>query len=183
MEIPSDTDLLDGVRNGQARAFTVLYQRYKLPLYRFCLHMVRDSAKAEDAAHDTFVALLHRAETIREGSSLKAWLFQVARNNVLMTLRNRATSALSGTDEVCDTDSPLSIMEKGERVEQVRKMLSCLNLEYREVLILREYDELSYAEIAAITGSTESAVKSRLFKARRALARKLAPVIHEEALP
>lgn len=180
METHSDIDLLGCMRNGESRAFGLLYQRYRLPLYRFCLHMIRDTARAEDAVHDTFVALLHRAWSIRDGSSLKAWLFQVARNNVLMSLRRASPELLEAQQDVWDGESPQTLLERGERIEQVQRMLARLSVEYREVLILREYEDLSYAEIAAVTGSTEHAVKSRLFKARRALARKLAPMVLEE---
>jgi RNA polymerase sigma-70 factor (ECF subfamily) len=62
-----------------------------------------------------------------------------------------------------------------ETTEIVELVLNQLKVEYREVLVLRQYDKLSYAEIAAITGNTVSSVESRLFKARKALAKKLAP--------
>jgi len=76
-------------------------------------------------------------------------------------------------NEVWDEESPLDRMVERERAAVVQHCVSLLRPAYREVLILREYEHLSYSEIARITGATESAVKSVLFKARNAIAKKL----------
>jgi RNA polymerase sigma-70 factor (ECF subfamily) len=72
-------------------------------------------------------------------------------------------------------ETPLTFAQENETKAIVRTCIDALKVEYREVLLLREYEGQSYEEIAAITGNTESSVKSRLFKARKALAEKLKP--------
>ena len=91
--------------------------------------------------------------------------------------RRKTTNGLDGEAElVWGEETPLEIVIGEERTKLVQRVLGKLKPEYREVLLLREYEQLSYAEIAEVTGDTESSVKSRLFKARRALARKLNPI-------
>jgi RNA polymerase sigma-70 factor (ECF subfamily) len=82
-------------------------------------------------------------------------------------------------NEVWDEESPLDRMVERERAAVVQHCVSLLRPAYREVLILREYEHLSYSEIARITGATESAVKSVLFKARNAIAKKLKLMMNE----
>jgi RNA polymerase sigma-70 factor (ECF subfamily) len=72
-------------------------------------------------------------------------------------------------------ETPLSIVADGETATIITSCIDAMKLEYKEVLLLREYEQRSYEEIAMITGNTESSVKSRLFKARKALAEKLKP--------
>ena len=78
-------------------------------------------------------------------------------------------------------DTPVAALEKSEQIELVKAFLDQLKPDYREVIVLREYQNMSYEEIAAVTRSTLSAVKSRLFKARRKLADYMAPVMEREA--
>ncbi|NNE70322.1 MAG: sigma-70 family RNA polymerase sigma factor, partial [Rhodothermales bacterium] len=85
-----------------------------------------------------------------------------------------------GLENIPADATPVSRMEKSERIALVSEALLRLKPEYREVLILREYQNLSYDEIAAVTRSTVSAVKSRLFKSRRKLASLLSPTIADE---
>jgi RNA polymerase sigma-70 factor (ECF subfamily) len=117
--------------------------------------------------------------TLLNPESFRGWLFRIARNETLMHLRRNRETELSDPDGIWEADTPLSIMEKTEERIIVQTLLSTLKKEYREVLHLREYQQLSYAEIARITGATESSVKSRIFKARQALAQKLAPWFRE----
>ena len=82
-------------------------------------------------------------------------------------------------DTVPHGDTPVAQLEKSEQIQLVHEYLAQLKPDYREVIVLREYQNLSYDEIAAVTRSTLSAVKSRLFKARRKLASFMKPVLQE----
>lgn len=179
MTSPTDIDLLNNVQNGDSRSLGELYERYRGPLYAFCLQMLRDGAKAEDAVHDTFVKVARQAHTLTHAAAFRGWLFQIARNETLMILRKSQPVPIEDDDDVWEDQTPLTLLERDERTEIVRTTLQSLKVHHREVLLLREFEELSYTDIAAITGSTESVVKSRLFHARRALAEKLAPLIHD----
>lgn len=170
MDLATDADLLDRLLRGDTRSLGEIYERYRVPLFRFCLRMVKDTARAEDAVHDTFVKLARQHSAILNPGSLRSWLFRVARNEVYMMRRRMTPMPLDDAGGVLDPSTPLDILEQAERDTVVHVMLEALRPEYREVIMLREFEEMHYAEIAAITGSTESAVKSRLFKARQALA-------------
>jgi RNA polymerase sigma-70 factor, ECF subfamily len=176
--VQPDTDevLLEGIRAGDAKSFASLYQRYRGPLYAFCYRLTAEKAKAEDAVHESFLKLASGAKSIRTPAALRTWLFQVARNEALVMLRSRRkTVPLSDSDDEApwETDTPLSLLESKNGAEIIEHAISRLKTEYREVILLREFEELSYAEIAEITSSSEAAVRSRIFKARKALGEKL----------
>jgi RNA polymerase sigma-70 factor (ECF subfamily) len=172
----TDSDLLNNLQNGDSRSLGEPYERYKGPLYAFCLQMLRDGAKAEDVVHDTFVKVARQARTLTHAAAFRGWLFQIARNETLMLLRKARPEQIEDDDDVWENRTPLTLLEESERTEAVRNTLQSLNIRHREVLLLREFEGMSYSDIAAVTGSTESAVKSRLFHARRALAERLAPL-------
>lgn len=159
---------------------TELYRRYRRPLFAFCARLLGDAQGAEDAVHETFIKLSTAADGISEPRALKSWLYTVARNEALMTLRRVMKTGEDGTASVWDDETPLSLAEKRDVQTLVQSALAHLKIEYREVILLREFDGLSYAEIARVTGDSASSVKSRIFKARRALAARLADVWNEE---
>jgi RNA polymerase sigma-70 factor (ECF subfamily) len=176
----SDEALLSLVQSGDRGAFTELYRRYRRALYAFCLRLLDDTQAAEDAVHETFMKLGTASASIAHPAALKSWLYTVARNEALMTIRGRQDGAPGGDESVWDEETPLSLAEKSDVRTFVQSALGCLKVEYREIILLREFEGLSYAEIASVTGDSASSVKSRLFKARRALAEKLERVWNEE---
>jgi RNA polymerase sigma-70 factor, ECF subfamily len=171
MDMPTDAVLLDRLLGGDTRSLGQLYERYRIPLYRFCLRMLKDPTRAEDAVHDTFLKLARQHTGITQPAAFRSWLFRVARNEVFMALRRITPIPLDEEETVWDPSTPHDILERTERNARVHAMLDALRPDYREVLILKEFEDMRYAEIAMITGSTESAVRSRIFKARRALAK------------
>lgn len=178
-EIP-DHELYLLMLSGDRTGFLELYKRYKHPLFRFAVRMLGNREAAEDAVHDTFVRLLVDGQAITEPSALKAWLYRVVRNESLMALRRKRDCSEEQSDTVWETETPHTAAEHSETKNLVHKALAELRTEYREVLLLREFEGLTYEEIAVVTGDSGSSVKSRLFKARRALAERLAPIWNEE---
>jgi len=175
-----DYALIEAFQAGDEFAFVSLYNRYKGPVYTFCVKMLLDKPLAQDVMQETFLRVYENRGRLLKTRSFKAWLFTIARNQCLNQIRRTRRLVYSDMDENPagpGQESPVSSMEKSEQVELVTRFLAELKPEYREVLILREYQNLSYEEIAAVTRSTISAVKSRLFKARRKLANYLEPVI------
>jgi len=173
--VGSDEDLLRAFRDGDDRAYARLYDRYRRPLFLFAARMLGDGEAACDLVQDVFLTLLERRGDLRDVRSVRAWLFVVARNRCLTGLRQRRTrsrldQAVAG--EAAGAPGPA----EDEEALLVRRALAELPDEQREVLILREYEDLSYREIAAIAQTTESAVKSRLFRARQALGERLRPM-------
>jgi RNA polymerase sigma-70 factor, ECF subfamily len=113
--------------------------------------------------------------------SLQAWIFTIARNEAYTILRRmRPTEDLdAATENVWDDENPLEKVVQKERKEIVQHCLANLRPVYRELLILREYEQFSYEEISKITGASESSIKSGLFKARKAMGKKLEAIVKE----
>ncbi|GIV62457.1 MAG: RNA polymerase sigma24 factor [Rhodothermaceae bacterium] len=175
-----DQVLIEAFQAGDEFAFVSLYNRYKGSVYAFCVKMLLDRALAQDVLQETFLRVYENRDRLLKSDSFRAWLFTIARNqclNQLRRLQRQVTLDQATPLPNPGEDAPMSRMEKSEQIELVNHFLARLKPDYREVLILREYQNLSYEEIAAITRSTVSAVKSRLFKARRKLAVYMRPVL------
>ena len=175
--LTTDDELLQSVADGDPAAFGSLYQKYRKPVYAYCFRILTDHDETEDAVQDTFLKARRSLSTLQRRGSFGPWLFTIARNEAYQRLKSTARSVpLQGADvwDSRDLESELGARDQDALVGNV---ISRLRLEYREVLLLREYAGLSYAEIAAIIGETESVVKSRLFRARRALYEKVRHLI------
>lgn len=173
----TDTDLAETFRDGDDRAFSILFDRYRRPLYVFALKMLGEADTASDLVQDAFLRIYERRRQLNHPESFRSWLFAIGRNLCISHLRQnrRRVSLDEAPDEAITLDAPTDDRETEEDLGLIRRAIAGLKVEYREVLVLREYQDLTYGEIAAITESTESAVKSRLFKARRALHEALKP--------
>lgn len=181
-----DKELIEAFQAGDDFAFVSLYNRYKQPVFAYCLKMLLDRELAADVMQETFLRVYENKERLMKTGSFKAWLFTIARNQCLNQFR-RTNRHVQLDDE---TREPMPVphtqvadLEKSEQIALINYYLGQLKPDYREVIILREYQNLTYEEIAAVTRSTLSAVKSRLFKARRKLADFLEPVLEKENHP
>jgi RNA polymerase sigma-70 factor (ECF subfamily) len=147
-------------------------------LYSYAMVLTRNHAEAEDLVKETYVRAMRALSCLRPGSSLKAWLFTILRNIWLNQLRKRRAGprfvGIDDCDGVTDStaelpkgayDSYVSKMEAG----QVRSAIQMLPIESREVILLRECEELSYREIASVLGCPSRTVMSRLARARTEL--------------
>jgi RNA polymerase sigma-70 factor, ECF subfamily len=173
--------LLDLLRSGKHKALGQLYDRYHQHLLRYCFRLLKDQQRAEDAVQNVFLKLQTGQQNIRNGQSLQGWLFTVARNEALSDMKKNK-NITADDSMVWDGDSPEGELLTKERKDVIEAVLQRLHAPYREVIILREYERLSYEEIAGISGTTVSSVKSRLFKARKALIEKLKPYFSERSL-
>lgn len=181
-----DKALIEAFQGGDEFAFVSLYNRYKGAVFSFCVKMLGSREQAQDAMQETFLRVYENRDRLVKTGSFRSWLFTIARNQCLNQIRRTRRQVAMGDDQerlVATRRSPGAEMEKVEQVELVTRFLNQLKPDYREVLILREYQNLSYEEIAAITRSTLSAVKSRLFKARRKLADYMEPVVRPQPEP
>jgi RNA polymerase sigma-70 factor (ECF subfamily) len=128
--------------------------------------------------------MIEKIGTLRLEITFKQWLFTIARNEALMVLRRKRLVPMDGLDGaeemVFDPDTPETLYAKVERSELVHLALDRMKPVYRELLLLRMTEELSYEEIAGITNSTSGCVKAKLYKARIALAKAIAPSVHKE---
>jgi RNA polymerase sigma-70 factor, ECF subfamily len=124
---------------------------------------------------ETFLKVRQHAASIQQNASFRSWIFRVARNEALMQLRKRKSNGQIADDSVWSDETPHQQFVAIEHSEMVNRLLDSLKHEYREVLVLLVYENMSYAEIASVTGTTESSVKSRIFRARKEMIEKLKP--------
>jgi len=181
MTYPDDAELVGRSGKGDKEAFSLLYAKYQRRVFAFCYRLMGHREAAEDAVQTSFLKAYQSLATLDDPRLFYYWLFTIARNEVFCHIRKRrgtgVTISIDEAEDVWDGESPHEKLVNKEMLELVERLMGQLKAEYREALILRQYECLSYAEIAAITGDSISAVESRLFKARKALAQRLAPFV------
>jgi len=147
-------------------------------LYSYALVLTRNHADAEDLVQETYVRAMRRLRCLRAGSNLKAWLITILRNIWLNQLRQRRSRplfvGLNGCDGVADSTADLSknpyeICVSKMETSQIRIAIQNLPMESSEIILLREYEELSYREIASVLGCPVGTVMSRLARSRARL--------------
>jgi RNA polymerase sigma-70 factor, ECF subfamily len=152
-------------------------------LFGYAMVLARNRPEAEDLVQETCLRALRAMERLRADSNVKSWLFTILRNIWLNQLRQRRTTPQmidldsdgNGANELADTSNdPLAIYVSELERDKVRAAISQLPIEFREVIILREYEELSYQEIAAVLDCPPGTVMSRLARARTKLRELLA---------
>lgn len=176
-----DRILVDWVikaRLGDQEAFAELVHLFRDPVYNFCYRMLGESGEAEDASQETFLRVhrnLHRYDISR---SFKTWLLSIASNHCIDRLRKRRVQYVSLDDEPTAAALALSSSDptpeqaalKLELKDAIQQLLLQLDEHYRLAVIYRYWYDYSYAEIAQAMDTTESAIKSRLHRARKKLA-------------
>jgi RNA polymerase sigma-70 factor (ECF subfamily) len=175
--------LLARLQDGDEEAFVALYRRHKDAVYRYALLRTGSPEMAADVTQETFLHLMTRARQFDPARGcLAAWLCGVARN----IARRQSASREDATDpeafadgatlaaDLAQTSGPAEAYLAGETAEQVRLALAAVAPHYRDVLILCELSELSYAEAAHVCGIDIGTVRSRLSRGRAQLAERLA---------
>lgn len=166
---------MEDFRRGSAEAFQILYSHFSQRVYRFCLRMMGDKSKAEDAFQETFIKVFENARSFRS-NNFGAWLFTIARHICLNMIRLEKPY-----QEVDDNNIKLSYVSKGDvgLKDFVQRAIMQLPISLREALILREYEEYSYEEISQILGIGISLAKIRVHRARSLLKKLLEPIAKE----
>jgi RNA polymerase sigma-70 factor, ECF subfamily len=154
---------------GDPAAFEPLVRKYERVLFSVALRLVGDYEDARDATQNTFIRAFERLDRFDPDRKFFSWIYRIAVNECLNFRRSRkAQEPLTGEFEVPPGSfEALQALEARERVDEA---LEALSSEYREVVVLRYFAELSYEEISEATGVPEKTVKSRLFSARQRLA-------------
>jgi len=183
-DLQPELALLARMKKGDEDAFAELYRRHRDAVYRLAMLYSGSTAHAADVTQETFVHFMtqpHQYDPLR--GTLAAWLCGIARNLARKAVGGRedATDPEVMADDTSlheshiDRDTPLDRILKGEVAEQVRRAVAGLKPHYRDILILCELSELSYAEAAQVAGIDIGTVRSRLSRARAQLAQRLAP--------
>ena len=165
---------------GDREAFGQLVRAYERPVYNLTYRMLGDPAEAEDAAQETFLRAFNKLATYQPERKFVNWLLSIASHHCIDRLRRRNRAPQLSLDGpmppqwlTSDAPRPEQVVDKKQRREQVRQVLETLPADYRAAVVLRYWYGLSYREIATTMDTTESAIKSRLHRARRMMAERL----------
>lgn len=176
----TDEQLLTQALDGSEDAFTALYRRRQGPVYRFALHMSGSTLIAEEVTQDVFMFLLQRGRDFDPSrGALGAYLFGVARNYVRRAMEKSHSETMMTTpaedeDPLLVTDSdPVDDIARSQTSKAVWKAVLSLPEHYREVVVLCDLQEMSYADAAETVGCALGTVRSRLHRAHEMLVKKL----------
>jgi RNA polymerase sigma-70 factor (ECF subfamily) len=164
-----DEELMLQVRGGDRAAFEAIFERYREPVWRFFRRRVGDSARAEELAQDTFVAMLRGAERYEPRSAVRSWIFGIAFNLLAAHRRKHPPRTLVAVEALPSPESD------PDTALWVRGALQQLDSDDREIVMLREYEQFSYQDISELLNIPLNTVRSRLFRARMALKDALSP--------
>jgi RNA polymerase sigma-70 factor, ECF subfamily len=192
-EIPSDLDLVQRVKNGDKEAFNLLVLKYQRKVGRLVRRLVSNSDEADDVVQDAFIKAYRALPQFRGDSAFYTWLYRIAVNTAKNHLVSRGKRPISlseltsneGDDEsfevpvvTIDNNTPEAELMSRQIAEAVNRAVSALPEELRTALSLREIDGLSYEEIAEAMNCPIGTVRSRIFRAREAVAAELKPLLN-----
>jgi RNA polymerase sigma-70 factor (ECF subfamily) len=171
----ADGYLVARAREGYLDAYELLVQRHSAMAYRVALRLTGNHHDAQDVAQEALIAAWENLARFRAGSSFSTWLYQIVTRRALNKVsRGRPVASLDLLPDLADpAGEPAAAAERNLAVDAVTDALLALPFPQRAVIVLHHLEGLSYSETADVIRSTESAVRSHLFRARRALGKKL----------
>lgn len=151
--------------------FAAAYEESRDAVYGYLVYMTKNTILAEDLSQEVFLRMFLHLDKFREEASVRTWALRIARNVFLSYARRKQPLLLEEQEyeptQDVDSNVPEEEMLKKEQAARVRKCLMCLAEQERTVLLLRDFEELSYEEIGRIMGLTVEVVKSRIYRARQ----------------
>ncbi len=185
-----DQLLVERAQRGDKHAFELLVTKYQRKLIRLLSRFIRDSTEVEDVAQEAFIKAYRALPNFRGDSAFYTWLYRIGINtakNYLVAMGRRAPTSTSmdaeeaeelGESELLqDVNTPENQMMSRQVAETVNQTLEKLPEELRTAITLREMEGLSYEEIASIMNCPIGTVRSRIFRAREAIAAQLKPML------
>jgi len=185
-----DQQLVERVQRGDKRAFELLVAKYQRKIFRLLSRLIRDSAEIEDVAQESFIKAYRALPNFRGESAFYTWLYRIAINtakNFLVSQGRRAPTATQTEVEdaenfedatlLRDVDTPDSMLQSKQVGAAVNRAIDRLPEDLRTAIVLRELEGLSYEEIAATMNCPIGTVRSRIFRAREAIAEELRPLL------
>ena len=186
-----DQQLVRRVQAGDKAAFNLLVRKYQHRVLKLVSRFVNDAAEAEDVAQEAFIKAYRALASFRGDSAFYTWLYRIAINtakNALVSNRRRPVDFdldLQDPDQydrharLKDSDTPEGVLLTEEIREVVERAMEQLPEDLRTAIVLRELEGLSYEEIAEAMDCPVGTVRSRIFRAREAIDKKLKPLIDE----
>ena len=185
-----DRQLVERAQRGDKRAFELLVEKYQRKLARLLSRFIRDPAEVEDVTQEAFIKAYRALPAFRGDSAFYTWLYRIGINtakNYLMAMGRRApTSTEVEADEaegfeegeqLRDINTPESLLLSNEIAETVNSTIEALPEELRTAIQLREIEGMSYEDIAQVMNCPIGTVRSRIFRAREAIAEQLRPLL------
>ena len=185
-----DQQLVERAQRGDKQAFELLVSKYQRKLARLLSRFIRDATEVEDVTQEAFIKAYRALPTFRGDSAFYTWLYRIGINtakNYLVAMGRRAPTTteidseeaegFEDGDQLRDMNTPENEMMSRQVAETVNQTLESLPEELRSAITLREIEGLSYEDIANIMNCPIGTVRSRIFRAREAIAAKLRPLL------
>jgi RNA polymerase sigma-70 factor (ECF subfamily) len=185
-----DQQLVERAQRGDKQAFELLVSKYQRKLARLLSRFIRDATEVEDVTQEAFIKAYRALPTFRGDSAFYTWLYRIGINtakNYLVAMGRRAPTTTEidseeaegyeDGDQLRDLNTPENEMMSRQVAETVNQTLDTLPEELRSAITLREIEGLSYEDIANIMNCPIGTVRSRIFRAREAIAAKLRPLL------
>jgi RNA polymerase sigma-70 factor (ECF subfamily) len=185
-----DQQLVERAQRGDKRAFDLLVSKYQRKLGRLLSRFIRDPAEVEDVAQEAFIKAYRALPNFRGDSAFYTWLYRIGINtakNYLVALGRRAPTvtefdseeaeSFEDGEQLRDINTPESVLMSKEIGSTVNAAMEDLPEDLRTAITLREIEGLSYEEIASIMNCPIGTVRSRIFRAREAIAARLRPLL------
>ncbi|MEW6110759.1 MAG: sigma-70 family RNA polymerase sigma factor [Thermodesulfobacteriota bacterium] len=195
MKTNDDSATIAKVLDGDYNAFEALVEKYQARIYRHLRKMVKDAHLAEDLLQETFLNAYKGLAGFSGTSSFSTWLFRIATNTALMSLRKQRPESVEYDDAIKNDlyysrmsasrefiQTPAEIMLSAEGRQKIEEAIESLPVLYRTVLVLRDVEGFSLEEVSQIVDSSVAAVKSRLHRARNAVREQLMGYYDEKKL-
>lgn len=185
-----DQKLVERAQRGDKQAFDLLVSKYQRKLARLLSRFIRDAAEVEDVTQEAFIKAYRALPTFRGDSAFYTWLYRIGINtakNYLVAMGRRAPTStdvdadeaesFEGGEQLRDLNTPENELMSRQVADNVNQTLAELPEELRTAITLREIEGLSYEDIANIMNCPIGTVRSRIFRAREAIAAKLRPLL------
>ena len=182
-----DDQLVEEALGGNALSFQLLVERYQERIFALARHYTKSAVEVEDIAQDTFLKAFRRLGSFQRQSSFSTWLYRIAVNTALDFLKRTGRSPVQAVEDPELTAAPVGALagsgvaiaapdanlRREELARVTQRVLEELPEIFRTVLVLREFEDLSYQEMAEVLGISIGTVESRLFRARARFKEKL----------
>ena len=181
-----EIEFIERLKAGEAEAFDELVNRYTANIYALLMRLTEDPEEARDLTQETFLSALKAIKNFRGDADLKTWLYRIAvnesrnrfrwwkRRNRSLTISLDAENSFGNTPDYADSaENPETATLRREREYALRQALSELPTNFREVLVLRDIEGLSYEEVAVALETNVGTIKSRIARGREELRKKL----------
>jgi RNA polymerase sigma-70 factor (ECF subfamily) len=159
-----DAELVERYLSGDTEAFDQIMVRYERQIYRICYRFVENREDAMDLAQEVFIKAFEHLATFRRESSLKTWLYRIAMNHCINHVKKHSQEFVEVTEYTGSVNSRVQDqLEEREQREQFRRLVKLLPPKQKAILELRINEQLSYEEIAKISGRSISTIKASVF--------------------